>query len=379
MRKVEKDYWNKKCTLCKYGSGCRDKEKCSRSHTLEEKQKAINILKVETCYSWMRYNECCYKNNCRRLHGFKELENGSPYTCHLIKEIEMNKIPKARDIFPNGNILIQYDDELCLLDSNGNNLFTAHRQFDIFHIIDNQKILFSSGNRLMMANLINREGQLDIEFTHNKEIENKLINDYFKILPNGNIIVNNGKNLEIIDQNLALIKKTNIPSNDGNENDMCKYEIYVAKNRIFISTQSKITDIYDFDLNFIDRIPDYFKEDSIIEIDDKMYFLWYEDGATNDRTIGSWKFNEYSPNMNKKTKELKYKITHIYRGTNNQYFIGKSGATLIFYSTKDLKIVGYCQITHPRNGKVILKNDKIYVFYEKHTKMEIHSIICNKK
>ena len=78
-------------------------------------------------------------------------------------------------------------------------------------------------------------------------------------------------------------------------------------------------------------------------------------------------------------KNLKYKITHIYRGTNNQYFIGKSGATLIFYSTKDLKIVGYCQITHPRNGKVILKNDKIYVFYEKLNKMEIHSIICNKK
>ena len=105
MRKVEKDYWNKKCTLCKYGSGCKDNN-CFRSHTLEEKQKAINILKVETCYSWMRYNECCYKNNCRRLHGFKELENGSPYDCTLINEIEMTKLAKAKDIFPNGNILI---------------------------------------------------------------------------------------------------------------------------------------------------------------------------------------------------------------------------------------------------------------------------------
>ena len=327
----------------------------------------------------MKYNECWYKNNCRRLHGFKELENGSLYTCPLINVIEMNKIPKARDIFPNGNILVQYDDELCLFDQNGNKLFTAHRQFDIFHIIDNQKILFSNGNRLMMANLINREGQLDIEFTHNKEIEYKLLDDYFKSLPNGNIIVNNGNNLEIIDQNLALIKKINIPSNDGNENDMSKYEIYVAKNRIFISTPSKITYVYDFDLNLLDRIDDYFKEDSIIENDDKMYFLWYEDGATNDRTIGSFKFNEYSSNMNKKTENLKYKITHIYRGTNNQYFIGKSGATLIFYSTIDLKIVGYCKITHPRNVKVILKNDKIYVFYEKLNKMEIYSINCNKK
>ena len=175
----------------------------------------------------------------------------------------MNKMLKARDIFPNGNILIQCDDELCLFDPNGNNLFTTHRQFDIFHIIDNQKILFSNGNILMMANLTNRDGQLDIEFTHNKEIEYKLLNDYYKSLPNGNIIVNNGNNLKIIAQNLALIKKINIPSNDGNENDMCKYEIYVAKNRIFISTPSKNTYVYDFDLNLLNKIDDYFKEDSM--------------------------------------------------------------------------------------------------------------------
>ena len=376
MKKRETDYLTKKCKLCKKGLKCKDIG-CARSHNLEEQQKAINILKDETCYSWMRYNNCWYGNNCLKMHGFKELENGSLYTCPLINTIEMNNLPKARDIFPNGNILIQCGDELCLFDPNGNNLFTTHRQFDIFHIIDNQKILFSNGNRLTMANLINIDGQLDIEFTHNKEIENKLINDYFRILPNGNIIVNNGKNLEIIDQNFALIKKINIPSNDGNENGMCKYEIYVAKNKIFISTPSKITYVYDFELNLIDRIDDYFKEDSIIENGDKMYFLYYEDGATNDRTIGSFKFNEYSPNMNKKTKKLKYKITHIYRGTNNQYFIGKSGATLIFYSTIGLKIVGYCHITYPRNVKVILKNDKIYVFYEGIKKMEIYSINSN--
>ncbi len=84
------------------------------------------------------------------------------YTCPLINVIEMNKMPKARDIFPNGNILIQCDDELCLFDPNGNNLFTTHRQFNIFHIIDNQKILFSNGNILMMTNLINRDGQLKL-------------------------------------------------------------------------------------------------------------------------------------------------------------------------------------------------------------------------
>ena len=374
MRKTEKDYWTKKCTLCKYGSGCRDKKNCSRSHSQEEKQKAMNMLKNETCYSWMRYNECWYKNDCRRLHGFKELENGSSYICPLINVIEMTKLPKVRDIFPNGNILIQYDDELCLYEPNGNNLLKIHRQFDIFHIIDNQKILFSKGNILTMANLINRDGQLDFEFINNKEISNKLINDFFRILPNGNIIVNNGTNLEIIDQNFSLIKKINIPSNDGNEIDMSKYEIYVAKNKIYFSTPSKITYIYDFELNLIDRINDYFKEDSIIENNDKMYFLWFDDGATNDRVVGSFKFNEYSLNMNIKTKKLKYKITHIYRGTNNEYFIGKSGATLIFYSTIDLKIVGYCQITHPKNAKVMIKNDKIYVFYEKNKKIEIYSI-----
>jgi hypothetical protein len=78
MRKTEKDYWIRKCVLCKFGSNCRDKN-CSHSHSEKEKLKAINMLKEETCYSWMRYNDCCYKNDCRRLHGFKELENSSPY------------------------------------------------------------------------------------------------------------------------------------------------------------------------------------------------------------------------------------------------------------------------------------------------------------
>lgn len=147
-------------------------------------------------------------------------------------------------------------------------------------------------------------------------------------------------------------------------------------NKIFISTPSKITYVYDFELNLIDKINDYFKEDSIIENVDKIYFLWYEDGATNNRVIGSFKFSEYS-NMNKKVKKLKYKITEIYRGTNDQYFIGKSGATLIFYSTIDLKIVGYCHITHPKYVKVMVKNNKIYVFYEKNKKIEIYSINYN--
>ena len=83
----------------------------------------------------------------------------------------------------------------------------AQIQFDIFHIIDNQKILFLKGNRLTIGNLKNIDGQLDFEFTYNKEIENKLQYDYFRILPNGNIIVINGNNLEILGQNLSTIKK----------------------------------------------------------------------------------------------------------------------------------------------------------------------------
>ena len=324
----------------------------------------------------MRYNDCCYKNDCRRLHGFKELENSSPYNCTLINEIEMTKLAKAKDIFPNGNILIQYDDELCLFDPKGNTLLEKRLQFDAFHIINNQKILFSNGNSLTMASLINRDGLLDNEFTNSKDIEYKLINDFFRTLPNGNIIINNGNNLEILDQHFSLIKKINIPSNESNENDICKYEIHVAMNKIFISKPSKITYVYDFELNLIEKINDYFKEDSIIENADKMYFLWYEDGAANNRVVGSFKFSEYS-NMNKKVKKLKNKITEIYRGTNNQYFIGKSGATLIFYSTIDLKIVGYCHITHPKYVKVMVKNNKIYVFYEKNKKIEIYSINYN--
>ena len=325
----------------------------------------------------MRYNDCCYKNDCKWLHGFKELENGSPYTGTLINEIEMTKSAKAGDIFPNGKILILYDDELCLFDPKGNTLLEAHLQFDLFHIIDNQKILFSNGNKLINAKIINTDGQLEIEFTLSKDFLYKLIDDFFRILPNGIIIVINGNNLEIIDQNFSLIKKINI-----------YLPIIVMKiiyvNIIFMWLWIKYLfqhhlklHMYNFELNLIDRINDYFKEDTIIENNDKMYFWWYEDGACNNRIVGSYKFNEYSSGVNKK-KKIKIKITEIYKGTNNQYFIGKSGATLIFYSTIDLKIVGYCQITHPKYVKIKVKNDKIYAFYEINKKLEFIQLIIIK-
>ena len=227
-----------------------------------------------------------------------------------------------------------------------------------------------------MANLINRDGQLDIEFIYSKEIENNSKYDHFRILPNGNIFVINGKNLEIVDQNLSTIKQINIsstPMNDGNENVNCRYKIYVARNKILISTPSRITCIYDFELNLLNRIDDYFKKNTIIETGDNIYFLWYDEDRDERDIIGWFKFNEYSNNMNeKKIKKLKYKITKMYNGTNNQYFIGKSGATLIFYSTNDLNIVGHCRISHPREGKIMIKNDKIYYFHK--TKIEIYSI-----
>ena len=377
MRKAEREFLQKKGTLCRYGSDCRHND-CKRSHTKKERQEALRKLKESTCFSWMRYNNCWYGNNCLELHGFIELVNGFQYSCSRPKVIEMTKSPKRWDIFPNGNILIQYDDELCLFDPSGNNLLKVQTQFDIFHIIDDQKILFSKGNRLTIGNLKNIDGQLDIEFIYNKEIENNLKYDHFRILPNGNIFVINGKNLEIVDQNLSTIKKINISStsmNDSNENVNCRYEIYVARNKIFISFPSKITYIYDFELNLLGSIDDYFKENTIIENGDNIYFLWYDDkdGDNDNITVGSFKFSEYSNNMKeKKVKQLKYKITKMFTGTNNQYFIGKSGATLIFYSTNDLNIVGYCQISHPKEGKIMIKNDKIYYFHK--TKIEIYSI-----
>ena len=374
MRKTESDLLQKKSILCRYGSNCRH-EDCKRSHTEKERQEALRKLKDTTCFSWLRYNKCWY-GNCFKLHGFKELVNGSPYSCPSPKVIEMTKLPKRWDIFQNGNFLIQYDDELCLFDPSGNNLLKVQTQFDIFHIIDDQKILFSKGNRLTIGNLKNIDGQLDIEFIYNKEIENNLKYDHFRILPNGNIFVINGTNFEIVDQNLSTIKKINISStsmNDSNENVNCRYEIYVARNKIFISFPSKITYIYDFELNLLDSIDDYFKENTIIENGDNIYFLWYDDRDGDYITVGSFKFSEYSNNMKeKKVKQLKYKITKMFTGTNNQYFIGKSGATLIFYSTNDLNIVGYCQISDPKEGKIMIKNDKIYYFHK--TKIEIYSI-----
>ena len=51
-----------------------------------------------------------------------------------------------------------------------------------------------------MENLINRDGQLDIEFTNSKDIEYKLIDDFFRILPNGKIIVNQISNIKVLEK-----------------------------------------------------------------------------------------------------------------------------------------------------------------------------------
>ena len=119
MRKTETEFLQKKCKLCKFGSNCRH-EDCKRSHTENERQEALKMLKECTCYSWLRYNECRFENLCLKRHGFKELANGSLYSCPPPKVIEMTKSPKMWDIFPNGNILVQFDDELCLFAPSGN-------------------------------------------------------------------------------------------------------------------------------------------------------------------------------------------------------------------------------------------------------------------
>ena len=382
MRKSETQKLKKKCILCKFGSNCVDNN-CSRSHSEKEVKEAKNKLKEETCYNWMRYNDCGFNEDCLLLHGFKELKNYAPYTCALIKEIQIRKLSKYFDIFPNGNILIQCEkksDGFCLLDSNGKLLLNIYPENEIyynkFHIIDNETLLFSDGKILSKAKLININENLKIQFTCLKELENKLINDFFKILPNGNIILINGKNLEIINQNFDLIKSSKIPMDNSKKIDISKYAIFVSENKILISTSFKKTYIYDFELNLLSSgIDEYFKDNSIIEIDGKIRCLWYEEeeGKEEWKKLGSFKFNEYSSNMmEKKEKKLKYKITSIYKGSNNQYFIGKIGIVLIFYSTIDLRIVGYCQFAN-KLGKVMIKNEKIFVLFSGE-KIEIYSI-----
>ena len=131
MRKAEREFLQKKGTLCRSPSNCRLND-CKRSHTEKKREKALRKLKKSTCYSWMRYNNCWYGNNCLELHGFIELVNGSPYSCSRPKVIEMTKSPKRWDIFQMV-ILIQYDDELCLFDVEI--IFWKHKLNSIYFIL----------------------------------------------------------------------------------------------------------------------------------------------------------------------------------------------------------------------------------------------------
>lgn len=111
--------------------------------------------------------------------------------------------------------LIQKNDSFCIFDSNGKSLLNIKHQNDIsynnFHIIDNETIVFTDRQNLIKAKLVNTNKILSIEYTCKRKLENKLNNstngnDFYKILPNGNIIMINGKNLEIINQEFSLIR-----------------------------------------------------------------------------------------------------------------------------------------------------------------------------
>ena len=195
------------------------------------------------------------------------------------------------------------------------------------------------------------------------------------MLPNGNIIINDGKNLEIINQDFKVIKTCKIPMIDNKNADISKYSIFVSNTKVFISTSFKTTYIYDFELNpILDIINDYFMENTIIEIDNgKIIYLWYDE---KDNYLGCYKYNEYSKDMSeKKEKKLKYKIQKIFKNNNNSYYIGLNGTCLIFFSTVDSKIVGYCQFKK-RKQKVVIKDDKIFVLYNGE-KIEVYSINQN--
>ena len=375
MRKTDKHRLLKKIVLCKYPKCW--KKNCLCSHSQKEVEETKAKLKKETCTKWMDCNYCKYGETCSLLHGFKELENFSPYTCPLTKEIQIGILSKSFDIFPNGNFLIQKNDGFCIFDSNGKSLLNINHQNDIsyynFHIIDNETIVFSDGQNLIKAKLVNTNKTLSIVYTCKRTLEIKLNNstngnDFYKILPNGNITMINGKNLEIINQDFSLIKTCMIPLKNNEKIDISKYAIFIYNNKIYISTSFKKTYIYDFELNLLsEEINDYFKENTIIGIGDKILFLWFEE----NNKIGCFKFNEYSNNMEKNEKQLKFKIKEIYKSENNNYFIGRRGTVLIFYSAIDLKIVGFCKFNN-KEGKVMIKNDEIYIFSGE--KIEVYSI-----
>ena len=381
MRKTEKHRLLRKLILCKDSNTPCKGTKCLHSHSQKEVEKAKAKLKNETCTKWMDRNNCKYGEKCRLLHGFKELENYSPYTCQLINEIPIEILSKSFDIFQNGNFLIQKDEGFCILDSNGKILLNINNQNDMsygnFHILDDETLVFSDGKNLVKEKLVNHGETLSLEYTCKRKLENKLNNsvngnDFYKILPNGNIIMINGKHLEIINQGFSLIKTCPIPLKNNEKIDFSKYAIFVYNNKIFISTSFERTYIYDFELNLVsEEINDYFKENTIIGIGDKILFLWYEE----NNPVGSFKFNEYSNNMEKREKKLKFKIKEIYQGANNNYFVGRRGSILIFYSTIDLKIVGFCKFNN-KEGKVMIKNDKIYIL-SSGEKIEIYKIKTN--
>ena len=376
MRKTDKHRLLKKIVLCKYPKCW--KKNCLCSHSQKEVEETKAKLKKETCTKWMDCNYCKYGETCSLLHGFKELENFSPYTCQLTKEIQIGILSKSFDIFPNGNFLIQKNDGFCIFDSNGKSLLNINHQNDIsyynFHIIDNETIVFSDGQNLIKAKLVNTNKTLSIVYTCKRKLEIKLNNstngnDFYKILPNGNITMINGKNLEIINQDFSLIKTCMIPLKNNEKIDISKYAIFIYNNKIYISTSFKKTYIYDFELNLLsEEINDYFKENTIIGIGDKILFLWFEE----NNKIGCFKFNEYSNNMEKNEKQLKFKIKEIYKSENNNYFIGRRGTVLIFYSAIDLKIVGFCKFSN-KEGKVMIKNGKIYILLSGE-KIEVYSI-----
>lgn len=100
MRKTEKHRLLKKIVLCKYPNCCN--KNCLRSHSQKEVEETKAKLKKETCTKWMDCNYCKYGETFSLIHGFKELENFSPYTCQLTKEIPIGILSKSFDIFPNG-------------------------------------------------------------------------------------------------------------------------------------------------------------------------------------------------------------------------------------------------------------------------------------
>lgn len=377
-----------KTILCQYlkDEGKCMNQTCKYAHSDEEKNNAIAYYKDQTCIGWLK-SKCKFGKKCMLLHGFKNLEAGAKIDCTFIRNIILiRKFPVSFDVFENGNIMMKLNNigaGFTIVNENGKELLDINpiknTLYDKFKTYNNNNFICSSDKILMISKL----PKID-ETNHNimtkfsgrkknidfSDISYKIKNDIFKICPNGNILLLNGRYMEILNgQNLSLIKQCNIPSNIIM--DISQYAFFISDNNIYVSTSFNKIYRYNYNLEELNSIDNHFKDNTIIQSKDKIIILDYDN--KDEVYQGSYTLNIYSSNLEPiKTVNLEYKAEKIYEIPNKSYFIGLTRSTLIFYSIENFNILGYCHL-HDSPKNVIIKNEKLYVLFNE-GKLELYKI-----